>query len=965
MPTVLPLRDSDPERIGPYRLTGFIGEGGQGIVYLGVRDEPKVKDEAEVKDETADAEPVDDAEDVDDVEVPAEQPVAIKLLRAHLNRDPRARRHFAREFAATKRVVGPHTAAVLDADVEADVPYIVSEYVDGPSLLAAVRDGGPLAGVALERLAVGTMEALAAIHRAHLVHRDFKPGNVLLGADGPRVIDFGIARALDITASMTSGVIGTPAYMAPEQLAGGQITAVADIFAWGGTMVYAAGGAAAFGQDSIPAIMHRILNAPPDLGRVPAPLRNIVADALAKDPRVRPNAEQILQMLRTDRPVELQQPPQPQPQPQVGVLQPPPLPWEAQPGPTTPPPFHGAGATPAYQGAPPGYYGPPTTPSSVQGQTSPPTSKSGGGLMKRRPWVPVTAAAAGVALVAGVTVLAVNLAKSDEKDNGGQSTSATGFNAAITAVANKSDKRGGTLRLSMPSFDSLDPADGYYSATWQLDRLLYRPLMTFDNSQSAHGLPIPDLAAGPGQPSSDLKTWTYKLRPGVKFEDGTPVTSKDVKYAVARSFDRVTHPSGPSYFQTTLDAGSYEGPSKEKDLNQFKGVETPDDATVVFRLKEPNSEFDYLAAMPQTAPVPAAKDTGLSYQNRPVATGPYKVQQYTPSKSLTLVRNDSWTASSDPTRSQLPDQISVALGGDVNAVDNGLLSGQSDLSVESRGVTAATRARILADGSLKANADLGYSGFVPFFAISTKTKPLDNVHCRRAIEFAVDRTTLVAALGGTTAAEPLTSMLPPTIPGAKRSDRYPAGASGDVTKARDELKSCGKPNGFTTVIAARSDKPQDMALAQALQQSLRKAAISATIKSYPIKDYLKNVSSPGSVSKDGLGLMSLTWGPDYPTGLGFLAYLVDGRTLSSGSNGTNLSALNDATVNAKIDQIRRTADPAERERLANEINDQVMEQAAFLPVAVTKELYYRGTRAANLKLDRYFGGYDLSHIGVR
>jgi len=1003
MPTVLPLRESDPERIGPYRLTGFIGEGGQGIVYLGVKDEAEGKDGPadepadDVQQHKADADA--DAEPVDDVEGPAEQqerqeqqPVAIKLLRAHLNRDPRARRHFAREFSATKRVVGRYTAAVLDADVEADVPYIVSEYVDGPSLLAAVRDGGPIAGAALERLAAGTMEALAAIHRAHLVHRDFKPGNVLLGADGPRVIDFGIARALDITASMTSGVIGTPAYMAPEQLAGGEITAVADVFAWGGTMVYAAGGLAAFGQDSIPAIMHRILNAPPDLGRLPSPLRDVVANALAKDPRMRPNAEQVLQMLRVDRPaVELRQPQQPQQHYQPGVLQPPPLPWAAPqadgggsatpPPQPPPPPFQGVGAgagagagaaTPApmpFQGAggttPPSYYGPPNTPPS-QGQTSPPTTKSGGGLLKRRPWIPVAAAAAGVALVAGVTVLVVNLPKDKKNDHSDTTSSATGFNAAINTVANKSDKRGGTLRLAMPSFDYLDPGQAYYSANWQLDRLLYRPLMTFDNSQTATGTPIPDLAAGPGSPSSDLKTWTYKLRQGVKFEDGTPVTSKDVKYAVARTFDREKLPYGPSYFMTTLDAGSYLGPYKERDLNKFTGISTPDDSTVVFHLREPNSEFDYLAAMPQTAPVPAAKDTdGTGYERSPVSTGPYKVQQYEQSKSLTLVRNPSWDAATDPTRSQLPDEISVALGGDTNAVDNQVVSGQTDLAVSARGVGPSVRPRILADTTLKANADLAYSGFVPFFFISTKTKPLDNVHCRRAVEYAVDRSAMVSVLGGSTIAEPATTLLPPTIPGAKRPDPYPAGTSGDPAKAKDELRQCGKPEGFSISVTGRSDKPQDMATTQALAASLKKAGISATIKSYAVKDYLKNIGDPQFVSKNQIGLMALTWGPDFPTAVGYLGPLIDGRTLTKTNSGTNYAELNDPAINAKIDQIKRTTDPSERQRLASELNDQAMQQAAILPLAFPKELFYRGTRVSNLKVDRYFGGYDLSRIGLR
>ncbi|MFC9972292.1 bifunctional serine/threonine-protein kinase/ABC transporter substrate-binding protein [Spirillospora sp. NPDC127200] len=258
-----PLLADDPARVGDYELLGRLGDGGQGSVYLG--------------------------------RGPEGREVAVKLLHARLSRDAQARSRFVRELEVAERVSGFCTAQVLDADIDGDRPYIVSEFVDGPSLAELVRDQGPLDAPALLRLAIGTATALAAIHRAGIVHRDFKPPNVLIGQGGPRVIDFGIARALDsAVVTVTSQVVGTPSYMAPEQIAGGAVGPAADVFAWGGTMVFAATGRTPFGGDSIPAVLHRVLNAEADVSALPARLGELVAACLHKDPARRPASSDLL-----------------------------------------------------------------------------------------------------------------------------------------------------------------------------------------------------------------------------------------------------------------------------------------------------------------------------------------------------------------------------------------------------------------------------------------------------------------------------------------------------------------------------------------------------------------------------------------------------------------------------------------------------------------------------------------------
>ena len=262
MPEAQPLQPQDPRRLGAYELVGRLGSGGQGTVFLATG--------------------------------PGGERVAVKLLRVTFEDDGTARARFIRETAVARQVARFCTAQVLDADMAGDNPYLVSEYVPGPSLSRRVAQEGPITGGALERLAVNTASALAAIHRAGIVHRDLKPHNVLLGPDGPRVIDFGLSRVLDAASAAGGRPVGTPAYMAPEQVTGGDAGPPADVFAWGATMTFAATGRPPFGSDSITAVIYRVLHEEPDLGDLGGELRDLVAAALDKDPARRPTAAQVL-----------------------------------------------------------------------------------------------------------------------------------------------------------------------------------------------------------------------------------------------------------------------------------------------------------------------------------------------------------------------------------------------------------------------------------------------------------------------------------------------------------------------------------------------------------------------------------------------------------------------------------------------------------------------------------------------
>jgi predicted Ser/Thr protein kinase len=263
---VRPLSDTDPTTIGSYQLLGVLGNGGMGRVYMG--------------------------------QSRSGRPVAIKVIRPDLVDDPVFRRRFAREVAAVRAVNPLFTAAVVDSDLSAEAPWLATTYIEGPSLERWVEGHGALSPGAVLTLAAGLAEALASIHAAGLVHRDLKPSNVLLGDVGPYIIDFGVVLSPKATRMTSSLVVGTPSYMAPERIHGGEATPATDIFSLGATMFYAATGRTLVDDsDTVYAQMMHIVKARFDLDRVPGELRPMIMRCLGSDPRDRPTAAELSQML--------------------------------------------------------------------------------------------------------------------------------------------------------------------------------------------------------------------------------------------------------------------------------------------------------------------------------------------------------------------------------------------------------------------------------------------------------------------------------------------------------------------------------------------------------------------------------------------------------------------------------------------------------------------------------------------
>jgi peptide/nickel transport system substrate-binding protein len=553
--------------------------------------------------------------------------------------------------------------------------------------------------------------------------------------------------------------------------------------------------------------------------------------------------------------------------------------------------------------------------------------------------------------------------------SGGGSSSSVAYNTGITKAVNPSSQKGGTITYAESSVpDSFDPGNTYYAWVLNFNRLYATPLVTYKSCPGTCGDQIvPGLATSLGQVSDNGLTWTYHLKQGVTYQDGTPVTSADVKYAVERTFDRSVLPNGPSYYSVLLNGGtSYPGPYKDKSAGGLSSIVTPDKYTIVFHLAQPYPDFNYVVAFSNTAPVPQAKDTGSNYQLHVQSTGPYMFQSYSLNKQATLVRNPKWNPSWDTQAKQLPAKIVIDLNVNANDLDNRLLAGDIQVDAQGTGVQAAARAKILASNSLKQQADDPLAGFLWFVYISTKVAPLNNLNCREAVEYAANKTELQTAYGGPVAGGAIasTTLIPDQV-GYKKFDLYNATTqpSGDLTKAKAALQACGQPNGFTTGMAYRSDRPKEVQAAQALQSALGRVGIKLQLHGYPSGSYYSDFAGvPKYVHSHDLGLDIGGWAADWPNGNGMLDELVNGNTIVSAGN-TNISELNDPVINNLFTQ-SNTASGSARDAIWGKVDMQVMKDAAILPEVYAKSLLYRSPDLTNVYVQPQWGMYNYAVLGT-
>jgi peptide/nickel transport system substrate-binding protein len=579
------------------------------------------------------------------------------------------------------------------------------------------------------------------------------------------------------------------------------------------------------------------------------------------------------------------------------------------------------------------------------------------------------------ALVAGLGLAACSSTTSGSGATGGSTGGASSsgkaaFNAGLSSVVNPSTKKGGTLTYGVAATpDSFDPGNTYYAWVLNLNRLWATPLLTYKSCTGGCGdTLVPGTATSLGQVSDNGLVWTYHIKKGLKYEDGSPVVAQDIKYAVERTYDRSVMNNGPTYFQNLLADPKYPGPYKDP-KGDLTSVTTPDNYTIQFHLQAPFPDFNYVVgAFSQTAPVPKAKDTGSNYQLHPLSTGPYMFQSYQPNKQAVLVPNPNWTQNEDTEARQLASKIVINLNMNAQDLDNRLMAGDIDIDAQGIGVQAAARAKILSNPSNKNNADVVPGNRAWFTYINTQVAPLNNVACRQAVEYAANKTDLQTAWGGPYAGGQIaTTLLLPGMNGYSSFDLYNAkqDPTGDVTAAKAALAKCGKPNGFTVGAAYRSDRPAETAAIQALQASLAKVGINLQLHGYPSGTYYTNFAgAPNYVHQHDLGILQGGWSPDWPDGYGMMDELIAGNTIVSTGN-TNIGELKDPKVDSLFQQTTKSGlSTAQVGALYGQIDKQAMADAVILPNVYATNLIYRNPAATNVYAYAPYGEYNYAVIGA-
>ncbi|WP_329419959.1 ABC transporter substrate-binding protein [Streptomyces sp. NBC_01693] len=567
-----------------------------------------------------------------------------------------------------------------------------------------------------------------------------------------------------------------------------------------------------------------------------------------------------------------------------------------------------------------------------------------------------TAAAVSLALVAGLAACA-GPKSSDDADGGSGGSGASG-----------KPQKGGTLTVlnSNPQED-FDPARLYTSGGGNVPSLVFRTLTTRNRENGAAGAEVvPDLATDLGTPSKNATVWTYTLKDGLKYEDGTAITSADIKYGIERSFAAELSGGAPYLRDWLIGGADYQGPYKDK--KGLASIEVPDDKTIVFHLNKPEGEFPFLATQTQTTPVPKAKDTGTTYEEHPVSSGPYKVvTNENDGERLVLERNEHWSAETDEERKAYPDKIDVRSGLDSAVINQRLSASQG---VDAAAVTTDTNlgpaelAKVSGDKKLAARVGTGHFGYTNYIAFNPKVKPFDNPKVRQAISYAVDRSSVINAAGGSSLAEPATTYLPNQKSfGHTPYDHFPAGETGNAAKAKELLKKAGYPKGLKITLTHSNDKDFETSpeMATALQAALKKAGITVELKGLESNDYSDTIHS---ASKEP-GFFLAHWGADWPSGGPFLAPIFDGRQIVKDGANFNTGFLNDASVNKEIDEINKLTDLDAAATRWGALDKKIGEQALTVPLfhPVYKRLF--GQDVKNVVISDWTGVLDISQAAVK
>lgn len=507
--------------------------------------------------------------------------------------------------------------------------------------------------------------------------------------------------------------------------------------------------------------------------------------------------------------------------------------------------------------------------------------------------------------------------------------------------------RGGTLTILASDTDiNWDPGRSQGMAVTSL-ALVHRRLTSWQIIKGKEARVVPDLATDTGKASDGGRTWTFTLKDGLVAEDGSPITSTQIRHGVERTFT-ASLAGGLGYHKTLLaETSGYTGPYKGKHL---KSIETPDDKTIVFHLKAPFGDWPWIVSMPAFAPVPLS-DNPTTYTREPVASGPYRVAEYKQGVAATLKRNPKWTPSSDEVRTALPDTIVFSLGQDSSVIAQRLISDSgNDRNAFGAGmVPPAQLPQVTSNPQAKSRLAVGSAGPLQYLAINVER--VKDVKVRQAIAYAVDRKAAATALGGEIGAAPATTYITPGIPGRQEYNLYPE----STAKAQELLK--GKAVGQLVLLVSNDEGT--LALAQAVQQALQKVNISVKINPVESETWIEKATQSDGSDYD---LTIASWNPDYPSANANLQPLFASSEIGSG--GFNLGRYHNAEVDRMLAEAAALSMDEAKEKWAN-IDRRIAQDVPVVPLVFRRNAFLHGSGVSGFFVDPFPAYPNYLVVGVQ
>ena len=549
-----------------------------------------------------------------------------------------------------------------------------------------------------------------------------------------------------------------------------------------------------------------------------------------------------------------------------------------------------------------------------------------------------------------VTAIAISVALGATACGGSKPSNANGSAAGATGTKIS----GGTLYYYAPSdFNHIDPQRTYTTQGMNIDQELVRTLTGWSQTPGG-GAPklVGDLATDTGTASNDDKTWTFHIRPGVKWQDGTAVTSYDVKYGVERAASPdIT--GGTTYWQWLVGSANYKGPYQGASL---PSIETPDASTIIFQLSSSQAQFPEAAAMDTFAAVPKAKDTGSNYDTNLQSDGPYEIKSYTHSKEMVLVKNPYWSAATDPMRAQNVDEIDIKMGEDQASIDQLMKAdqGQAQDAVIEDPIAGTDLTPFSMDPTLKSRMHNIPAPGVDYIAMNTTT--IKNVKVREAIGDAINKETYRGAMGGSAYGDIATSFLPTGTPGRITYNPYSNTGTGNVAAAKALMAQAGVST--LTLSLAVEDTPTMEKAADSIKDSLSQIGITVNIKPIDRGSYFNNIGD----KSNNYDLVWSDWFADWPSAQTIDPILLDGRQIQAQGN-NDYSLLNDKTANSMLDAAAALTDPTAQANAYAAADKYIFTtDYPLVPLTYRNQTEMSGSKVGGLSEDTIIGELDLTHV---